>query len=139
MIYLFPHEDAVVLGGTVSRDDWDTTPRPETAERILRDCAAVEPRVLGAEALAHRVGLRPSRAEVRLEAEPLDGGGVLWHNYGHGGAGLAAAPAFAAGGRVYLACRSREKGEAAAARIRAETGRAHPVPACRLTVRPPGP
>jgi D-amino-acid oxidase len=88
VIYLFPHEDAVVLGGTVGRDDWDTTPRPETAERILRDCAAVEPRVLGAEVLAHRVGLRPARPEVRLEAEPLDGGGVLWHNYGHGGAGV---------------------------------------------------
>ena len=87
MIY-FPHENAVVLGGTVDRDNWDTTPRPETAERILRDCAAVEPRVLGAEVLAHHVGLRPSRPEVRLEAEPLDGGGVLWHNYGHGSAGV---------------------------------------------------
>ena len=91
VIYLFPHENAVVLGGTVARDDWDTTPRPEIAERILRDCAAVDPRVLGAEVLAHRVGLRPSRPEVRLEAEPLEGGGVLWHNYGHGGGGVSLA------------------------------------------------
>ena len=88
MIYLFPHENAVVLGGTVARDDWDTTPRPEIAERILRDCAAVDPRVLGAEVLAHRVGLRPFRPEVRLEAEPRQGGGVLWHNDGHGGGGV---------------------------------------------------
>ena len=43
---------------------------------------------------------------------------------GNTGIGLAAARAFAGrSGRVYLACRSREKGEAAAARIRAETGR----------------
>jgi D-amino-acid oxidase len=88
VVYMFPHGSTVVLGGTVAPDDWDTAPRPEVAERILRDCATVDPRVLGATVLGHRVGLRPSRPEVRLEAEPLDGGRVLWHNYGHGGAGV---------------------------------------------------
>ena len=88
VVYLFPHESTVVLGGTVQPDDWDTEPRPAVAERILRDCAAVDPRVLSAPVLAHRVGLRPARPEVRLEAEPLGGGRVLWHNYGHGGAGV---------------------------------------------------
>jgi D-amino-acid oxidase len=34
------------------------------------------------------VGLRPVRPSVRLEAEALPGGRVLWHNYGHGGAGV---------------------------------------------------
>ena len=77
-----------MLGGTVAEGEWDTAPWPAVAERILRDCAAVDPRVLGADVLAHRVGLRPSRTEVRLEAEPLDGGRVLWHNYGHGGGGV---------------------------------------------------
>lgn len=33
------------------------------------------------------VGLRPGRPTVRLEAERRDGG-LLVHNYGHGGAGL---------------------------------------------------
>jgi D-amino-acid oxidase len=88
VVYMFPHRDTVVLGGTVAPDDWDTTPRPEVAERILRDCAAVDPRVLGATVLGHRVGLRPTRPEVRLESEPLEGGRVLWHNYGHGGGGV---------------------------------------------------
>jgi D-amino-acid oxidase len=88
VIYLFPHESTVVLGGTVAEGDWDRRPRPEVAERILRDCVAVEPRLRGARIVAHRVGLRPSRPAVRLEAEPLDGGRVLWHNYGHGGAGV---------------------------------------------------
>jgi len=41
-----------------------------------------------AEVVAERVGLRPYRPSVRLEAEALPGGGVLWHNYGHGGAGV---------------------------------------------------
>jgi D-amino-acid oxidase len=88
VVYMFPHADTVVLGGTVAPDDWDTTPRPEVAERILRDCAAVDPRVLGATVVGHRVGLRPTRPEVRLESEPLEGGRVLWHNYGHGGGGV---------------------------------------------------
>jgi D-amino-acid oxidase len=88
VIYLFPHRDTVVLGGTMADGDWDTEPRPEVAERILADCAAIEPRVRDAPVLAHRVGLRPARPEVRLEAVPLDGGRVLWHNYGHGGGGV---------------------------------------------------
>jgi D-amino-acid oxidase len=33
------------------------------------------------------VGLRPSRKEVRLEAEVISGRKVI-HNYGHGGAGV---------------------------------------------------
>ena len=33
------------------------------------------------------VGLRPSRSEVRLEVEVIDGRFVV-HNYGHGGAGV---------------------------------------------------
>ncbi|HEY0717569.1 MAG TPA: FAD-dependent oxidoreductase [Streptosporangiaceae bacterium] len=86
--YLFPHQDTVVLGGTVNEDDWDTGPRPEIAERIVAGCALIEPRVRTAPVLTHRVGLRPARPQVRLEAEPLDGGRVLWHNYGHGGAGV---------------------------------------------------
>jgi D-amino-acid oxidase len=87
-MYVFPHGDVVVLGGTSERgaDDWP--PRPAVAERILRDCAAVFPDLSGAEVVAHRVGLRPYRPEVRLEAEPLGDGRVLWHNYGHGGAGV---------------------------------------------------
>jgi D-amino-acid oxidase len=88
VIYMFPHEGTVVLGGTVAEGDWDRRPRPEVAERIVRDCVRAEPRLRGAEIVAHRVGLRPFRPAVRLEAEPLDGGATLWHNYGHGGAGV---------------------------------------------------
>ena len=60
------------------------------ADRILRDCAAIEPRLTGARVLAHRVGLRPARPTVRLEAEPAapGGGPPIVHNYGHGGAGV---------------------------------------------------
>jgi D-amino-acid oxidase len=85
--YYFPHGDVVVLGGTEEAGNWSLDPDPATAERILRNCAAVEPRLAGVTVAAHRVGLRPWRPSVRLEAESLDGRLVL-HNYGHGGAGV---------------------------------------------------
>ncbi len=88
LVYLFPHGDTVVLGGTVVGGDWNTEPVPAVAERILRDCAAIEPRVHGVRVLGHRVGLRPFRPQVRLEAEPPGPGPLVVHNYGHGGAGI---------------------------------------------------
>jgi D-amino-acid oxidase len=104
LVYLFPHGETVVLGGTEVGGDWNTEPVPAVAERILRDCAAVEPRLRGARVVGHRVGLRPFRPEIRLEAERSgpgpDGAGhgtdgadggpgpLVVHNYGHGGAGV---------------------------------------------------
>ena len=88
LIYLFPHGDTVVLGGTEGRGDWNTEPDPATAERILRDCTAIEPSLRGADVVAHRVGLRPVRPAVRLAAERLPDGQTVVHNYGHGGAGV---------------------------------------------------
>lgn len=90
-VYLFPHGDVVLLGGTAEEGAWDWPARSAVSERIVRDCAAVFPRLRGAEVVAERVGLRPYRPTVRLEVEPLAGGPagrVLWHNYGHGGGGV---------------------------------------------------
>ncbi len=86
--YLFPHGDVAVLGGTAHEGAADLAPRPDVTARILRDIGAVFPSLRGARVLAERVGLRPVRPEVRLEPEALPGGRVLWHNYGHGGAGV---------------------------------------------------
>jgi D-amino-acid oxidase len=88
LVYLFPHGDILVLGGTEAADDWNPRPVPAVADRILRDCAAVEPRVSGVRVLAHRVGLRPFRPRVRLETETPGAGPLVVHNYGHGGAGI---------------------------------------------------
>ena len=86
--YFFPHGDVVLLGGTAEEGAWDLTPDPAITTRIQRACAAVEPRLREARVIAERVGLRPYRSQVRLEAEDLGDGRVLWHNYGHGGAGV---------------------------------------------------
>ncbi len=89
LVYLFPHRDVAVLGGTTVAGDWSLEPDPAAAARILRDCAAVEPRLRDPQVLAHRVGLRPARPTVRLEAEPASPGRpAVLHNSGHGGAGV---------------------------------------------------
>jgi D-amino-acid oxidase len=87
-VYLFPHGDVAVLGGSAHEGADDLAPRPDVRARILRDITAVFPSLRGARVVAERVGLRPVRPEVRLEAQALPGGRVLWHNYGHGGAGV---------------------------------------------------
>jgi D-amino-acid oxidase len=87
-VYLFPHNDMVICGGTAHEGDADLTPRPEIRDRILRDCATAFPQVRDARVRTERVGLRPVRPAVRLEAQAMDGDRVLWHNYGHGGAGV---------------------------------------------------
>lgn len=98
LAYIFPHDGRVVLGGAEVAGDWSLEPEPRTAERILRDCAAIEPRLAGAPVIEHLVGLRPVRPRVRLEARALPAGDgergsgpgkrLLVHNYGHGGAGI---------------------------------------------------
>ena len=90
IVYMFPHGEEILLGGTNEEGDWDLQPKSDIAERIVAGCAAIDPRLRGVTILGHRVGLRPVRPEVRLESEPF-GGGVLWHNYGHGGAGISLA------------------------------------------------
>ncbi|GGK88588.1 FAD-dependent oxidoreductase [Mangrovihabitans endophyticus] len=86
-VYWFPHGGTVLLGGTAQHDVVDTTPDPDTAAAIVARCARVEPRFAGARVVGHRVGLRPTRPTVRLEAERL-GDSLIVHNYGHGGAGV---------------------------------------------------
>ena len=88
LVYLFPHKSTVVLGGTQDTGSWSREPDPATAARIVARCAAVEPALRGARVIAHKAGLRPTRPQVRLEAEDLEGGRTLVHNYGHGGAGV---------------------------------------------------
>ena len=86
-VYMFPHGDTILLGGTVEEGDWNLTPNPLIAERIVANAAVIDPRLGAARILAHRAGLRPRRPEVRLESERI-GDTLVWHNYGHGGAGI---------------------------------------------------
>ncbi|WP_432867443.1 FAD-dependent oxidoreductase [Microbispora rosea] len=82
-----PHGDHVVLGGTAIEGEESQHVDHQVARAILARCRAVEPRLAEAEILGHRVGLRPARAHVRVEADRV-AGRTLLHNYGHGGAGV---------------------------------------------------
>lgn len=95
--YVIPRDRDVILGGTAERDEWDLTPDPAMTEEIRGKAELLKPEVSGAEVLEVRVGLRPGRTAVRVEREELAAdngsnrggtpGGVVIHNYGHGGAG----------------------------------------------------
>ncbi len=87
LTFLIPHGATLVLGGTAEPDDERSKPDPAIAAAILARRARLDSRVIEARVLAHRVGFRPERPEVRVAAEPTSSG-RLWHNYGHGGAGV---------------------------------------------------
>ena len=81
--YVVPRGRSIVVGGTEDEGEWSRTPLPETATLLLQRARALVPELAGARVVAHRVGLRPVRPAVRLEAV-----GPVVHCYGHGGAGV---------------------------------------------------
>jgi D-amino-acid oxidase len=87
LLHLYPQGETVVLGGQAAPGQWSSLPDLDLATAIIARCAAVEPRLRSAAVIGHRVGLRPTRPEIRVEAEQV-GGSLLIHNYGHGGAGV---------------------------------------------------
>ncbi len=72
-----------MVGGTEEQGDWSRTPSADTATDILQRATRLVPELAGARVVGHRVGLRPARPAVRLEAE-----GRTVHCYGQGGAGV---------------------------------------------------
>ena len=88
LTYVVPRERTVVLGGTAHVGATDLAPDDSTAAAVVERCAALVPALRGAPVLAHKVGLRPTRSSVRLEAGELADGRPVVHDYGHGGAGV---------------------------------------------------
>jgi D-amino-acid oxidase len=87
LTYVVPREKTVVVGGTAQDGAYEPRPDAPTADAILARARALVPELARATVIAHRVGLRPVRPTVRLEAEQV-GEGTLVHCYGHGGAGV---------------------------------------------------
>jgi D-amino-acid oxidase len=87
LTYVVPRIADVVVGGTAEEGSDDTAVDPATAAAILERATALVPGLADAPVIRHKVGLRPARPTVRLEAERRDGRTVV-HCYGHGGAGV---------------------------------------------------
>ncbi|GAA3618875.1 FAD-dependent oxidoreductase [Kineosporia mesophila] len=87
LTYVLPQTRHIVVGGTAQVNDFETTPDPVIAERILERARKLVPALSRATVLSHRVGLRPARPSVRLETVHTAEGTTV-HCYGHGGSGV---------------------------------------------------
>jgi D-amino-acid oxidase len=86
--YIYPRSRDIVLGGTRQVGQKEAVFGDDVERDIVARCVAIEPRLEGARVLSRAVGIRPGRPSVRLEAERHGSGGLLVHDYGHGGSGV---------------------------------------------------
>lgn len=85
--YVIPRLHDVVIGGTTQHGDEDLRVRASDTTAIRTNCERLVPALAGAKVITEKVGIRPCRPAVRLEAEAR-GGQRFIHNYGHGGSGV---------------------------------------------------
>ena len=84
--------DTILGGSLIQMADYSPSNalpphNPPLCELIARRCRAVAPKIADAEAIEFPVGIRPCRPTVRVEWCDRYPGRVF-HNYGHGGAGV---------------------------------------------------
>ena len=84
-LYVVPRKDAIIIGGTYEPGVETETTEPATIERLLSNAYKIFPELKQQEVIGSWAGLRPYRADVRVEKEPSEN---IVHNYGHGGSGF---------------------------------------------------
>ncbi|XP_026731612.1 D-aspartate oxidase [Trichoplusia ni] len=90
--YIIPGLNGIVtLGGTRQYDSYNLNYCKYDGAAILERCCEILPDLKNSEVVANKVGLRPHRIPVRVEAELINGMKVV-HCYGHGGYGVMTAP-----------------------------------------------
>lgn len=87
LTYIIPRFNDIIIGGTAQENDWNLQVDPKDTAEILAKAKLIAPEFEDVTIIDEKVGLRPARDEVRLEAERF-GDKSLIHNYGHGGAGF---------------------------------------------------
>jgi D-amino-acid oxidase len=87
-----PLGDVVAVEGAGEEDDWNPTPDLDAGRRLAERAGEIVPRLRGARVVGVRVGLRPARPAVRVEAEHRpseeDADRTVVHCYGHGSRGF---------------------------------------------------
>jgi len=84
MIYVLPHPDRTIVGGSYEPGNENEAVDPAQTETLLRRARALVPELASATFLGARVGLRP----IRADGPRVERVGDVIHCYGHGGAGL---------------------------------------------------
>ncbi|MCE2471798.1 MAG: FAD-binding oxidoreductase, partial [Anaerolineae bacterium] len=87
--HIFPRADGVLIGGVKLDGDWRRELDPAISADIIRRTSTIESGIAEAKVRGEFPGLRPGRAQVRLELEqrPSPSGPAVIHNYGHGSVG----------------------------------------------------
>jgi len=88
LAYIVPRRDCQVLGGTYEPHKTDMIATEQEVAAIFRRCCKLFPSLAQTRIETVKVGLRPSRSGIRLALEKYQDGGLLIHNYGHGGSGV---------------------------------------------------
>lgn len=86
-IYVFPRDRDIVVGGSLEPGNASIEVNEAQAARILERGRAAVPAIRDAKVIRSRAGLRPYRAEVRLERITVGSTPVITC-YGHGGGGV---------------------------------------------------
>lgn len=88
MTYIYPRHDDCIVGTTVEENQWELSYDKAAVKQIFERAVRLCPLLQRAEILEYKVGLRPGRYAVRLDAEPLSMETTVIHNYGHGSRGF---------------------------------------------------
>lgn len=83
--YIVYRTDGCICGGTYEINCDESVTEPETLRNIIDRCIALDPTLKEAPVMDSWAGLRPFRADMRVE---MEAGKALIHNYGHGGSGF---------------------------------------------------
>jgi len=91
--YVISREDVCLLGGTIHRNDYNTTTKEEEVKKIIENAVKLVPELEARGSVMDQVtgtwvGLRPGRNGIRLELDTKSFPEVpIVHCYGHGGSG----------------------------------------------------